>query len=85
GRRTIQARLPLHRLPAQDRLSDEGRPAAEGAGDPRQMAQAGPVRQGPRGPRRPRQVHPPRRSTVRQWRHAHRPCAQPHSQGHGGA
>ena len=26
-----------HRLPAEDRLSDEGRPAAEGAGDPRAL------------------------------------------------
>ena len=35
-----QARLPLHRLPAEDRLPDEGRPAAEGAGDPRALGRA---------------------------------------------
>ena len=37
-----------HRLPAEDRLSDEGRPAAEGAGDSRALAGGGPLRPGPR-------------------------------------
>ena len=32
----------------------------------------------------PREVHPPRRPALRQWRHPHRPCAQPYPQGHGG-
>ena len=34
-------------------------------------------------PRRPREVHLPRRPALRQRRHPHRPCAQPHAQGHG--
>ena len=38
-----------------------------------------------RAARRPREVHPPRRSALRQWRHAHRPCAEPHPEGHGRA
>ena len=35
-----QARLPIDRLPAQDRLSDESRAAAEGAGDPCALGRA---------------------------------------------
>ena len=69
----------------QDRLSDEGRPAAEGAGDPRAVAGAGPLRPGAQGPRGAREVHPPRRPALRQRRHPHRPRAQPHAQGHGRA
>ena len=34
----------------------------------------GPLRPAARGPRRPREVHPPRRPALRQWRHPHRPC-----------
>jgi glycerophosphoryl diester phosphodiesterase len=36
-------RLPLDGLPAEDRLPDEGRPAAEGAGDPRALGGDGPL------------------------------------------
>ena len=34
-------------------------------------------------PRRAREVHPPRRPALRQWRHPHRPRAQQDPEGHG--
>src|SRR3546814_5312868 len=57
-----RSRLPRYRLPAQDRLSDEGRPAAEGTGDSRQMARGQSRSADSRKPQGPRAVHPPRRS-----------------------
>ena len=70
-------------LPKTDFPMKAGLPQKEPA-DPRAMAGGRPLRADPREPRAGReQVHPPRRPALRQWRHPHRPCAQPDPQGHG--
>ena len=78
-----KARLPRYRLPAEDRFPHEGRPPPEGAGHCRTLGIGRAVSAAARGARRPREVHLPRWSALRQWRHAYRPCAEPHAEGHG--
>ena len=78
-----EARLQRHGLPAQDRFSHEGRPPAEGAGHCRALAGRKALPTAAQEPAGPREVHLPRRTALRQWRHAYRPCAEPYAQGHG--
>ena len=51
-RNVRKTRLPRHGLPSEDRLPDESRPRAEGAGHPRALGGDGPLQAPARGPRR---------------------------------
>ena len=79
------ARLERDPVPAQDGIPDEGRTARARTEAPGALGQARALPAPARGGQGPAQVHPPRRSALRQRQHPHRHRAQQDPQGHGDA
>ena len=70
-------------FPAEDRFSDAGRPAAEGAGDSRPLGARGPLRRTAGERQGPAKIRSARRPALRQRQCSHRHCAQQDPEGHG--